>query len=145
MTLDEAIQKHEIAAKNYEKLAKFYYKGLGKNQKSGDACQECAVKYRQFAEWLKELKQYREGTLPANDWIPVSERLPEKNMACLVSVGRLYLTQIAIYSDLMGTIDHKIFYQGDYGHRNFENITGYVKAWLPLPKTYDPQESEDEE
>lgn len=73
-------------------------------------------------------------------WIPVSERLPEKNMACLVSVGKLYLTQIAIYSDLMGTIDHRIFYQGDYGHRNFEDITEYVKAWMPLPKPYKPQE-----
>lgn len=78
--------------------------------------------------------------LEQTQWIPVSERLPEKNMACLVSVGKLYLTQIAIYSDLMGTIDHRIFYQGDYGHRNFENITEYVKAWMPLPKPYEPHE-----
>lgn len=75
-------------------------------------------------------------------WIPVSERLPEKDMHCLVSVGKLYLTQIAIYSDLMGTIDHKIFYQGDYGYGNFENITEYVKAWMPLPSPY-KAESED--
>ena len=69
-------------------------------------------------------------------WIPVSERLPEKNMPCLVSVGKLYLTQIAIYSDLMGTIDHKIFYQGDYGYGDFKDITEYVKAWMPLPEPY---------
>lgn len=75
-------------------------------------------------------------------WIPVSERLPEKNMACLVAVGKFNLTQIAMYSDLMGTIDHKIFYQGDYGHDDFEDITQYVTAWMPLPQPY-KGESED--
>lgn len=69
-------------------------------------------------------------------WIPVSERLPDKNMPCLVSVGKLNLIQMAIYSDLMETIDHKIFYQGDYGKNNFQNITEYVNAWQPLPEPY---------
>ena len=69
-------------------------------------------------------------------WIPVSDHLPEKNMACLVAVGELNLIQIAMYSDLMGTIDHKIFYQGDYGKDSFEDITEYVKAWMPLPLPY---------
>ena len=69
-------------------------------------------------------------------WIPVSERLPEKDMACLVAVGRFNFTQIAVYSDLMGIIDHRIFYQGDVGHNSFKNITQYVKAWMPLPKPY---------
>jgi hypothetical protein len=69
-------------------------------------------------------------------WVPVSERLPDKNMPCLVSVGKFNLTEIAIYSDLMGTISHKIFYQGDYGKNNFQNITEYVNAWQPLPEQY---------
>lgn len=69
-------------------------------------------------------------------WIPVSERLPEKNMSCLVSVGKFHFTDIAQYSDLMKTIDHKIFYKGDYGKNNFINITKYVCAWMPLPKDY---------
>lgn len=75
-------------------------------------------------------------------WIPVSERLPEKNMVCLVAVGEFNLTQMAMYSDLMGTIDHKIFYQGDYGKENFANITQYVKAWMPLPKPYKVESEE---
>lgn len=70
------------------------------------------------------------------EWIPVNKGLPKKNMPCLVSVGKFNLTQIAMYSDLMGTIDHKIFYQGDFGYDNFEDITEYVKAWMPLPDTY---------
>ena len=78
-----------------------------------------------------------------NKWIPVSERLPEKNMVCLVAVGKINLTKIAVYSDLMGTINHKIFWRGDYGHENFRNITEYVKAWMPLPQPY--KESEDKE
>jgi hypothetical protein len=69
-------------------------------------------------------------------WITVSERLPEKSMRCLVVVGRFNFTEIATYSDLMGIIDHKIFYQGDVGHDNFANITQYVKAWMPLPERY---------
>lgn len=77
-------------------------------------------------------------------WIPVNERLPEKNMECLVCVGKLNFTQIAVYSDLMKTIDHKIFYQGDYGKDNFENITQYVKAWMPLPEPYKEGEADDE-
>lgn len=80
--------------------------------------------------------------LEQTQWIPVSERLPEKNMACLVAVGKFNLTQIAIYSDLMGIIDHRIFYQGDVGHDNFKDITGYVKAWMPLPQTYKAESEE---
>jgi len=112
-------------------------------------------------EWKNDFKGFiNELSMPKDDyngiieyideapneprWIPVSERLPEKNTPCLVSVGKLLLTQIAIYSDLMGTIDHRIFYQGDYGHENFVDITEYVKAWMPLPEPYEPQESEDE-
>lgn len=75
-------------------------------------------------------------------WIPVSERLPEKNMRCLVAVGRFNFTQIATYSDLMETIDHRIFYQGDYGNGNFEDITKYVKAWQPLPEPYKAESEE---
>ena len=87
MTLDEAIQHCEITAKSNEKLAEFYYnKDPGKNQKSGDACQECAAEHRQLAEWLKELKQYREGTLFVHDWIPVSERLPENESNVLTTI-----------------------------------------------------------
>jgi hypothetical protein len=73
---------------------------------------------------------------PQGEWISVSERLPDKNMPCLVSVGKFNFTQIAMYSDLMGTINHKIFWQGDYGKNNFRNITEYVNAWMPLPEPY---------
>lgn len=70
------------------------------------------------------------------EWIPVSEGLPEKNMECLVSVGDFYLTQTAMYSNLMGIKTHRIFYQGEVGYDNFKDITEYVKAWMPRPEPY---------
>ena len=78
----------------------------------------------------------RKEERPQGEWISVSEKLPDKNISCLVSVGKFNFTQIAMYSDLMGTINHKIFWQGDYGKNNFQNITEYVNAWMPLPEPY---------
>ena len=75
---------------------------------------------------------------PQSKWIPVSERLPEKNMACLLSISKFNFTKIGTYSDLMGTIDHKIFWIGEYGKNDFEDVTEYVRAWMPLPKRYIP-------
>jgi hypothetical protein len=146
---------------------------------------KCGFEHLELAEWLKELKAYKEQepcvdcvsreqaldcvdkridelkadkrfniekeicisgvkkhilslppVTPAQRWIPVSERLPEKSMRCLVTVGRFNFTEIATYSDLMGIINHKIFYQGEVGHDSFVDITQYVKAWMPLPEPY---------
>lgn len=116
MTIDEAIKMYTSNAE-YER--------------THGNLQGC-LDFRQLAEWLKELKQLREQTT----WIPVSKRLPKKNMRCFVAVGKFNFRQIAMYSDLMGTIDHRIFYQGDYGHENFVDITQYVNAWMPFPKPY---------
>lgn len=80
--------------------------------------------------------------LDQNRWIPVSERLPEKNMECLVTVGDFNLVQTAMYSNLMRTIDHRIFYQGECGDETFKNITWYVKAWMPLPQPYKAESEE---
>lgn len=82
-------------------------------------------------------KGYADGKKNNIEWIPVTERLPEKNMPCLLTVGKFHLIQIGTYSDLMGTINHKIFWRGEYGENSFENITEYVIAWMPLPKPYE--------
>ena len=75
-------------------------------------------------------------------WTPCAERLPNKTIHCLVTTGTLNFVQIAVYSDLMGTIDHKIFWQGEYGRDSFRDITQWVTAWMPLPEPY--KESEEE-
>ena len=52
MTLDEAIIHAEKEAEEQEKMGKRNY---------DDDCLECASEHRQLAEWLRELKAYREG------------------------------------------------------------------------------------
>ncbi len=98
---------------------------------------------RFLANYMDVLEKQMSGSENMNGWIPISERLPEKNMECLVTVGKFNITEIATYSDLMGIIDHRIFYKGEVGYHNFKDITKYVKAWMPLPKPYETQESED--
>ena len=59
MTLDEAIaHAREVAKENREreKLAVQYNMPINKA-----SCAECAKEHEQLAEWLTELKDYREG------------------------------------------------------------------------------------
>ena len=74
--------------------------------------------FRQLVEFLKELKQLREQTR----WIPVSERLPEKEGLYLVSVKN----------------DHERRYSKtcQYMGRNHWFARQDVEAWMPLPSSY---------
>ena len=64
MTLDEAIKHCEEVAEAEERIAKLHQrpdrgvKGSGKRYLS---CIECANDHRQLAEWLKELKDYKDA------------------------------------------------------------------------------------
>jgi hypothetical protein len=61
MTIDEAIKHCEEVAERKEASYKADLAlGLGTND-----CKECAKEHRQLAEWLKELKTYREFA----DWL----------------------------------------------------------------------------
>ncbi len=55
-------------------------------------------------------------------WIPVSERWPDKNGRYLVTVKQGYITFGAWVDEA----------------KNWAGVT----AWMPLPKPYEPQESE---
>ena len=57
MTLDEAIKHCEEKA---EEKRKDYERAVALNIPS-DGCFECAREHEQLAEWLKELKDYREN------------------------------------------------------------------------------------
>ena len=133
IALDELIKYLEEVANSHDMI-----------EQNKDATLEeckCIKECRQVADWLKELRQLREH----ERWIPVSERLPEKNIPCLVSVGKFNLIQMATYSDLMGIKNHRIFYRGEYGHENFEDITQYVNAWKPFLLEPYKEESEDKD
>ena len=55
MTLDEAIRHAEEVAMDNINRANILW-----DSKEKARCKECAADHRQLAEWLKELKEYRE-------------------------------------------------------------------------------------
>ena len=82
-----------------------------------------------------------------DDWIPVEERMPEEYGKYLVTIvpsaGYLWAKRIiANFSDLMGIVKKPIFYTGEVGKIDFEDITDMVIAWCPLPEPYRPERSE---
>lgn len=72
-------------------------------------------------------------------WIPVTERLPERNGRYLVTRGLIACgslwnrTYIANYSDLMGLKKEKIWWNGNVGKSDFRRLED-VTAWMPLPE-----------
>ena len=78
-------------------------------------------------------------------WIPVTERLPEKNGRYLVTRGlsaggdmwnRVYIIN---YSDLMGLKSKRIWWYGNVGKSDFVRVED-VLAWMPLPEPYERSE-----
>lgn len=67
MTLEEAIKHCEEVAEELEKRVKPYQcESINKklyevNKEEWDNCIECAQEHRQLAEWLREVKAYREA------------------------------------------------------------------------------------
>ena len=59
MTLDEAIKHTTEVAKDKENIASFLW-----NTKEKARLEDDASEYRQLAEWLKELKEYKDKNEP---------------------------------------------------------------------------------
>lgn len=90
-------------------------------------------------EKLPPVKQEQSSSENPNKWIPVSERLPKEdtNVLCWYEYFRYgnYNKMYQTYG--VGTYFGRFGWAGD--------ITGdqaRVIAWMPLPKPYEPQESE---
>ena len=67
-------------------------------------------------------------------WIPVSERLPKKNVEVLATT----IWDAVTIAEMFSANDWFIH----EGTTNAE--TDEIVAWMPLPTPYEPQESEDE-
>lgn len=70
-------------------------------------------------------------------WIPCNERMPQENECVLVTIQTPLRTSVrsGIFFYPWFSIDN-----GDCWRFNEEEVV----AWMPLPKPYEPQESEDE-
>ena len=75
-------------------------------------------------------------------WVPVTERLPEVCGRYLVTRGlkacdalwnRVYIIN---YSDLMGLKSERIWWKGNVGKSDFERIDDVI-AWMPLVEPYE--------
>ena len=68
MTLNEAINKIRDKAEEQERIALLYAKGNnGQCQENSQNCMKNAAEYYQLAEWLEELRQYRDKEITVCD------------------------------------------------------------------------------
>lgn len=86
--------------------------------------------------------------LEQTEWIPVSERLPEWDIECLV-VDDKGEFGVGFYRDDVGAWDSPSWgwleRKDDVDNHDAYYMPcgiGKVVAWIPLPKPYEPQESE---
>ena len=89
-----------------------------------------------FSAYLWELPSV---TQKSGKWFPVSERLPEDKTYVLTTIkvpNRIAHARSSWYE--CG------FFHNDNGD-TWRATDMEVKAWMPLPKPYEPQESEDKE
>lgn len=103
-------------------------------------------KFITYLELIDELQEAIEQDEKENGWIPVSERLPEDEKECLVTLEKVYGTS----ETLFGIANYLKF--GDAGYWN-ERKYGYLEwdkysdghggtkmykviAWKPLPEPY---------
>lgn len=75
--VDEAITHCKEKVEELKKVADY----LDADTSARTDCLECASDHEQLAAWLEELKQRRN----ADRWIPISERLPNRNGVYIVT------------------------------------------------------------
>lgn len=138
-----AIKAAVVILKDYERIQK-EYTPTTKNDLGVDAISRAdairvASGYCHPSNVAKELAKLPSVAPQEPRWIPTSDRLPENKTYVLVTIG------------IPGRQPHAR--SGWYQDGFFHNDNGdcwratdiEVKAWMPLPKPYEPQESEDAE
>lgn len=92
-----------------------------------DRCRECGAKYGKLLEQK------------SGEWIPINNGLPEDKTYVLTTIK------------VPNRIAHarSSWYEGGFFHNDngdtWRATDMEVRAWMPLPKPYEPQESEDKE
>lgn len=91
MTLDEAIKHCEEVAEKQENKFSISGEFLGNNVD----CKKCAKEHRQLAEWLRELKAYREDTRWADLYESICIKLDDDREYFARTKDQTYITRIA--------------------------------------------------
>ena len=106
-----------------------------------EPCAKAAKTLSELEELLSREKdpEITRSSRDNDGWTPVEEWLPEEYGEYLVTIvpsaGYLWAKRIiANFSDMMGIVKKPIFYTGEVGKIDFEDITDMVIAWCPLPE-----------
>ena len=87
---------------------------------------------KNIIKWLEKLKEYE--SRQKDEWIPVSERLPEPDKYIAISLDNCDIPAIGRY-----TVDDEeggTFRVGNQDE-SFLEIGLFVNAWMPLPERYE--------
>lgn len=93
MTLEEAIKHCEEVAELNEECTRIY-KDQGDTMASY-SCSECASEHRQLADWLRELKWYREDTRFADLYERICIKRDDDRDYFARTKDQTYITRIA--------------------------------------------------
>jgi len=81
----------------------------------------------------KIIKKYLDGELIPNNWIPITERLPEENKTVIAS------TSYGVYPETRYTKENGWEWAYESGADYWVELAT-VTAWMPLPKPYKESE-----
>lgn len=86
-------------------------------------------------EWMKIITEQNQKF---GVWIPISEGLPKENETVIVS------TEYGVYPEARYTKEYGWEWAYEAGADYWKEIDDDVTAWMPLPKTYEPQKESEE-